>query len=103
MIPRVGSVKIRFSESEDGRLCIWSDDLPGLILSGSDHAAVWRDLGVAISTLLKWNEKHCVDPKDQTTFVLNADDWNRLQATLDNPPPPTNTLKRLMRKKPLWD
>lgn len=53
--PIVGCIRVQFSEREDGGLRIMSDDLPGLILSGADQSAVWRDLGPAIEVLLKHN------------------------------------------------
>jgi hypothetical protein len=48
-------VRISFRERDDGGLRIWSDDIPGLILSGADPSAVWRDLGPAIEVLLRRN------------------------------------------------
>lgn len=53
----VGSIRIQFSGREDGGLRIWSDDLPGLVLSHADAAAVWRDLGPTVEALLKRNGK----------------------------------------------
>lgn len=44
--------RIRASSREDGGLRIWSDDLPGLILSHKNPSAVWRDLGPAIAGLI---------------------------------------------------
>lgn len=44
--------EISVSRREDGGLRIWSNNLPGLVLSGADASAVWRDLGPAIEALL---------------------------------------------------
>ncbi len=49
---------------EDGGLRIWSDDVPGLLLSGADPSAVWRDLGPAIQTLLSHNTAREPQPSD---------------------------------------
>lgn len=56
-LPEEGETRItlRLLPREDGGLRIVSDDVPGLILSGADQSAVWRDLGPAIEALLKRN------------------------------------------------
>jgi hypothetical protein len=46
---------IRVQDREDGGLRIWSDDIPGLVLSSLDRSGVWRDLGPAIEVLLEHN------------------------------------------------
>lgn len=52
MPPFVGAIMICFEEREDGGLRIWSDDVPGLLLSNADQDAVWRDVGPAVQALL---------------------------------------------------
>lgn len=39
---------------------------------------------------------------DQRLFVLDPDKYDALMRVLDNPPPPTQALKRLMRAPPPW-
>jgi hypothetical protein len=41
-------ITIKIEPREDGGLRIWSDDLPGLILSHSNQQSVLLDLGPAI-------------------------------------------------------
>jgi hypothetical protein len=53
--PSILSIELRAQRREDGGLRVWSETLPGLILSGSDPASVWRDVGPAIAILLKRN------------------------------------------------
>jgi len=43
---------------EDGGLHVWSDDLPGLILSGADQEAVLSDIDIAIIALQKYRAEH---------------------------------------------
>lgn len=48
--------------------------------------------------------QHAVDVLlDQRLFVLNPDDFAKFEEALDNPPPPSDKLKALMRRKPLWE
>lgn len=49
------SITLHFSPREDGGLRIWSDDVPGLILSHSDQDAAMADLGPALAALLSLN------------------------------------------------
>ena len=46
---------------EDGGLRVWSDDLPGLVLSGSDQEAVLSDLDIAIIELQRYRQLHKQD------------------------------------------
>ena len=45
------AVAVYFQEREDGGLCVWSDDEPGLILWGMDADAVSRDVWAGIKAL----------------------------------------------------
>jgi uncharacterized protein (DUF1778 family) len=48
--------------------------------------------------------QHAVDVLlDQKLFLLNADDFEQFQMALDNPPPPSNQLKALLKKTPIWE
>ncbi|MBI2339950.1 MAG: DUF1778 domain-containing protein [Deltaproteobacteria bacterium] len=40
---------------------------------------------------------------DQTYFALDADAFARFQAMLDNPPKPTDRLRRLLTTKAPWE
>lgn len=47
-----GTFSLMFEFREDGGLRVYSDDLPGLILSGEDPRAVLADVGPALEVLL---------------------------------------------------
>jgi hypothetical protein len=44
---------VETEDREDGGLRVWSDDLPGLVLSGSDGAAVMAGVPKAATALLE--------------------------------------------------
>lgn len=46
------SVTLNLEKREDGGLRVYSDELPGLILSHSDPGLVLIDVGVALKALL---------------------------------------------------
>ena len=46
-------ITIKMGPREDGGLRVWSDDLPGLILSGSDQLKVLQDVGHVIIQLIR--------------------------------------------------
>lgn len=39
---------------------------------------------------------------DRRIIELDAEEWERFVSALENSPPPTENLRKLMRKKPLW-
>lgn len=41
--------------------------------------------------------------RDQTVFPLSEEDYDRFVAVLDDPPPPNDRLKALLRQKPVWE
>lgn len=46
---------------------------------------------------------HAIDVLlDQRWFELEPEQWDALQAALDNPPAPTEQLKHLLAKAPPW-
>lgn len=49
------TITLHTEAREDGGLRIWSNDVPGLVLSHSDPSAVWRDLGPSIEMLIRIN------------------------------------------------
>lgn len=46
---------VMFERRENGGLRVWSDDVPGLFLSGADAHAVLSDVVQALETLLEHN------------------------------------------------
>ncbi len=48
-------LRLNFKRREDGGLRVWSDDVPGLHLSGKRHADVIRDIGPALAELIARN------------------------------------------------
>lgn len=48
-------ISIRISEREDGGIRVWSDDVPGLVLSGPDKDKVLGDIGPALKALVTHN------------------------------------------------
>ena len=51
-------IKISIGPREDGGVRIWSDDMPGLILSGSDPLKVMADIGPALKALIEYKRNH---------------------------------------------
>lgn len=49
-----GRINIAIEERLDGGVRVWSEELPGLILSGPDQVLVIRDIGEAVVTLLRY-------------------------------------------------
>jgi uncharacterized protein (DUF1778 family) len=43
------------------------------------------------------------DPLDQTLFVLDPEAFDKFQAMLDDPSPPSEELRKLMSIKPRWE
>lgn len=50
-------IHLNLKRREDGGLRIWSDDVPGLMLSGKDESAVLRDVGPALAVLFEQYRK----------------------------------------------
>lgn len=50
-------IVIKIAPRDDGGLRVWSDDLPGLILSHSNPWSVLHDLGNAIAALLRYRNQ----------------------------------------------
>jgi uncharacterized protein (DUF1778 family) len=48
--------------------------------------------------------QHAVDVLlDQRLFVLSPSDFAAFEEALDNPPPPNEKLKALLKRKPIWE
>jgi hypothetical protein len=43
------------------------------------------------------------DPLDKTHFVLSDADFERFQELVENPPPPSEGLRKFMAQKPRWE
>ncbi len=54
MTPQLTIVTVTLTDREDGGLRVYSDDLPGLILSGSDRHEVVRKIVPAIQALFEY-------------------------------------------------
>lgn len=52
---------------EDGGLRVWSDDLPGLILSGPDQVVILRMLGDVIVELLRYRAQRFIKQVNDAT------------------------------------
>jgi hypothetical protein len=50
-------ISIKIAPREDRGLCVWSDDLPGLILSGPDQLKILKDLGHAVIELVRYQRE----------------------------------------------
>lgn len=48
----ISVVEVSTQRREDGGLRMWSEEMPGLILSGEDHDAVVADASLAIAALM---------------------------------------------------
>ena len=45
-------IVLRIQQRADGGVRVWSDDVPGLVLSGADPEAVYRDVRPAVEEIL---------------------------------------------------
>lgn len=50
-------IAIKIAPRGDGGIHIWSDDMPGLVLSGADPVKVMGDLWPAIKVLSEYKRK----------------------------------------------
>lgn len=51
-------IQITIESREDGGLRVYSDDLPGLILSGAQSEKVIEDISPALLVILKYFSEH---------------------------------------------
>jgi uncharacterized protein (DUF1778 family) len=48
--------------------------------------------------------QHAIDVLlDQRLFELEPDRWDAFREALDNPPPPSHALRKLLARKPPWE
>ena len=64
MFDRSIKVTVTFESRPDGGLRVWSDDVPGLVLSHSDVDGILADVKTAVETILSYrlNAKIVVGP-----------------------------------------
>lgn len=69
-------IKVIIEPREDGGILVYSDDLPGLVLSGRERIKILADIEPAVRALLE----HKGEPTDgviiDAAFVLAAPDSN---------------------------
>jgi hypothetical protein len=61
-------VVVRLESRADGGLRAWSDDVPGLVLSGHDAEKVYADIGPALETILSHTLKCHVEAHPLKSF-----------------------------------
>lgn len=61
MLQRYLKISVTFERREDGGLRVYSDDVPGLMLSGADPLAVFSDVLPALNFLFEHNRNMKVD------------------------------------------
>ncbi len=61
---RLGYGTIKIAAREDGGLRVWSDDFPGLVLSGPDQRKVLESIGPALIALFEHKQRN-INPKYQ--------------------------------------
>lgn len=69
---RAIKIIVRVEKRADGGLRIWSDDVPGLILSGDDPARVLADIGPAIEAIVSEMVGHPVSAHELTPMPHRA-------------------------------
>ena len=47
----MNKITVYIADREDGGIRVWSDDLPGLILSGKNRVGVLADIGPAVKAI----------------------------------------------------
>lgn len=67
-------VTLRVEPREDGGLRVWSEDVPELVLSHTDHALVLADARVALEVILseKLGGRVEVEPLEPLPFAARA-------------------------------
>lgn len=65
-------IKVFVADREDGGVRVWSDDIPGLVLSGKDRVKVIADIGRAVRTILQHNGEDASNLRIDATFIIPA-------------------------------
>lgn len=62
-------VNVFLQDREDGGVRVWSDDVPGLVLSGKDRAKVISEIAHAARVILEHKGEDCSNLRIDATFV----------------------------------
>lgn len=62
-------IKVIVEDREDGGVCVRSDELPGLILSGSNRVAILKAIEPAARAILEHKGEDVSDIRIDATFV----------------------------------
>ena len=62
-------IKVFLEDRDDGGVRVWSDDLPGLILSGRDRVKVLADIEPAARTIMEHKGEDASNIRIDATFV----------------------------------
>lgn len=57
-------VRLSFAPREDGGLRVWSEDVPGLVLSHKEWDAVFSDIGPVLKVMMLGPENDRIFPLD---------------------------------------
>jgi hypothetical protein len=62
-------INVTLADRQDGGVRIWSDDIPGLVLSGLNRAKVIADIEPAVRAILKHKGEDVSNIRIDATFV----------------------------------
>lgn len=96
------------STHSNGRASARKDDVIQIRASASTKAILMRAASLRGQKLSEFmldsSRREAEDALlDQRTFFLDAEQHDRFLAMLDAPPPPSDALKTLMQRKPVWE
>lgn len=57
----------------------------------------------SFATAMYTGDGDCSGAEPAVEFTVSAEDFERLQKMLDEPPEPNDALKELMRREPIWE
>ena len=75
-------VKVNIENRDDGGIRVWSDDLPGLILSGKDRTKVIADIEPAVRVLLRHKGKEPDRLRIDAIFISRDGEGSRERTSL---------------------
>jgi len=62
-------IKVNIEYREDGGIRVWSDDLPGLVLSGKNRAGIIADIEPAARAILEHKREDVSNLRIDATFI----------------------------------
>lgn len=65
-------IGVTIEDREDGGIRVYSDDLPGLLLSGKNRVSVLADIEPAARAILEYSGKNPGEIQINATFVTPA-------------------------------